>query len=85
MTDMFSTDATQNPLQTLMGLLDPDKQEWLKAQPQARQQQLSPDFAATKLNAGGGAESAGASAMSGLTNPGLQDDANAFIQDAQQR
>ena len=38
------TDIAQGPLQTLMSLLNPDNQQWLKNQTPQRQQELARSF-----------------------------------------
>ncbi|WP_407553083.1 hypothetical protein QOM21_23905 [Streptomyces sp. Pv4-95] len=38
------TDIAEGPLQTLMSLLNPDNQQWLKSQTPQRQQELAQQF-----------------------------------------
>ncbi|GGV68453.1 hypothetical protein GCM10010277_77790 [Streptomyces longisporoflavus] len=83
MTDLSDlAGGATSPLQTLMELLNPEKQQWLKAQPQDRQQQLAESFATQPYNM----QMPGVTSNPGIQMPDLkaqQGHANDFIQDAQ--
>ncbi|MFJ6799003.1 hypothetical protein [Streptomyces sp. NPDC091268] len=68
-----------SPIQKLMDLLSPDKQQWLKAQPQERQQKLAQGWANSVFTM----RSPGVTSGFNVEDPKLNDHANAFIQDAQ--
>ncbi|MFJ6799015.1 hypothetical protein [Streptomyces sp. NPDC091268] len=72
-----------SPLQTLMELLDPDKQQWLKSQPQERQQKLAESFANEPYSMDLGTRVVGKTGQFKPDVKEMQGHANDFIQDAQ--